>query len=143
MIVMKKTDLLSQYDIRDSRVRRKIAGAIVSLGQRHFSAEDVLKNLKRKKSEVSRASTFRALNLFSQKRFLETIDLGKGFKMYEVSGNHKHHDHLYCLRCSSIIEFGNDHIEELQAKVCRRRKFIPLSHTLRIVGLCQKCGKKG
>ena len=139
---MKRQNLLAEYNIRDSRARGEVAKLILSWKGRHFSAEDILNSLERRKSKVSRASTFRALKLFSQKGVLETIDLGKGFKLYELSADNKHHDHLYCLRCEKIIEFGNDHIEELQTKVCRGIKFTPLRHTLRIVGLCKSCRKK-
>lgn len=132
-------DLLLEHNIRNTQARAEIAKLIVSFGKRHFSAEDILNNLKRKKSRVSRASTFRALKLFSEKGILETIDLGKGFKMYEVSGNNKHHDHLYCVKCGKIIEFEDNQIEKLQDRACLKKKFKPFKHTLRIVGICREC----
>lgn len=136
---MKKEDLLIKHNIRLTRARCEIAQAMVSLARRHFSAEDVIKKLKQRKSKASRASTFRALSLFSERGVLEAIDLGKGFKMYELASNDKHHDHLYCLKCSKIIEFEDRNIEKLQDKACRGKSFKAFNHTLRIIGLCKEC----
>jgi len=136
---MKRQGLLAKSNISNTKARREIAQSITSLGQRHFSAEDLLRKLRQKKSKVSRASTFRALKLFSEKGILEAIDLGRGFKMYEASGNSKHHDHLYCLRCGKIIEFEDRQIEKLQDRACLKKKFKPFNHTLRIIGICKEC----
>ncbi|MCF7908058.1 MAG: transcriptional repressor [Candidatus Omnitrophica bacterium] len=132
-------DLLLKHNIRSTQARAEIAKLIFSLRKRHFSAEDVLRNLRRKNSKASRASTFRTLKLFYEKGILEAIDLGKGFKIYEVSGNDKHHDHLYCLRCGKIIEFEDKNIEKLQDQACRKKSFKAFKHTLRIVGICKEC----
>ena len=138
---MKGQNLLEKYNIRDTRPRRELMDIISSFGRRHFSVEDILKNPKQKKSKVSRATTFRAVNLFSQKGLLYSIDLGKGFRMYEVALNANHHEHLYCIKCGKIIEFEDKNIEKLQAKACQDKGFRPLKHTLRIAGLCKECKK--
>ncbi|MBU2473627.1 MAG: transcriptional repressor [Candidatus Omnitrophica bacterium] len=136
---METVDLLKKYNISSTFARRQIIRQAASFGQRHFSAEDILKKMRKKKSRVSRASTFRALNLFCQKGILEAIDLGKGFNLYELTDNSGHHDHLYCLGCGKILEFEDKTIEDLQVEVCRRKNFKVLKHTLKIIGLCQEC----
>ena len=136
---MKRVDLLEKHNICDTRPRREFLGVISSFGKRHFSAEDILIALKQRKSKVSRATIFRAINLFLEKGLLCPIDLGKGFRMYELAINSGHHDHLYCIKCGRIIEFEDENIEKLQTKACQDKQFSPLRHTLRIVGLCKEC----
>jgi len=136
---MKALEVLKKYNIHNTRPRREIVEVIFSLNRRHFSAEDILSFLRKKKSSVSRASTYRAINLFSEKNLLQTIDLGRGFKMYEMAISNNHHDHLYCIKCEKIIEFEDKNIEKLQDKVCKDNKFSSFKHTLRIVGLCRRC----
>ncbi|MBN3040036.1 MAG: transcriptional repressor [Candidatus Omnitrophica bacterium] len=136
---MKNKSLLSQYSIRKTRPRLQIISVIGKFKNRHFSVEEVLKGLRRGKSKVSRASAYRAINLFSQKGLLRPIDLGKGFLLYERASQKSHHDHLYCINCGKIIEFKDQSIEKLQMKVCRKKRFHPKSHTLRITGLCKEC----
>lgn len=135
---MKKKDLFKNHDIRTSRARREVLKAVFSLGRRHFSADDLIGRLKGKK-RASRASVFRAINLFSDKKLLAVTDLGRGFKMYELATQARHHDHLCCIKCGKIIEFEDKNIERLQTKACRSKRFRPLSHTLRITGLCEEC----
>jgi Fur family ferric uptake transcriptional regulator len=136
---MNSESILNQYSIQKSRPRLQIIEVILSLGEGHFSVEDILKALRRKRSRVSRASSYRAIKLLSKKGFLRTTDLGKRFQVYEVASNKKHHDHLYCVRCGRIIEFEVRLIEKLQLDICQEKRFKPLSHTLRISGLCKEC----
>ena len=136
---MECRDLLKRHNLRVTYPRREILNAVLSLKRRHFSAEDIFTYIKRKTRKVSRASTYRIVKLFSQKRLLRPIDLDKGFRMYEATFDNSHHDHLYCLKCGRIIEFKQVQIEKLQAKVCKKFGFSPLNHTLKIAGLCKGC----
>jgi Fur family transcriptional regulator, ferric uptake regulator len=136
---MKNDNTYLLYGIRKTRPRQEIAETISSFGKKHFSVDNILASLKLKKSNVSRATTYRTINVFSQKGFLRAFDIGEGFNLYELTKDNSHHDHLYCVRCGAIIEFEMHTIEELQEGVCRKNEFKPLSHTLRIKGLCKEC----
>ncbi len=50
-----------------------------------------------------------------------------------------HHDHLICTRCSSIVEFKNEELENLQLKIAAGYGFHPLQHKMELYGLCSKC----
>ena len=137
--IMKSLNLLEKYSIRKTYPRRKIAKIISSLDIRHFSAEDILKGIKQNNHKVSRATTYRTVKLFSQKGLLRLIELDRDFQMYELATDNDHHDHLYCVNCGKIIEFEDKNIEKLQNETCKNKKFYPLRHTLKIVGLCKEC----
>ncbi len=134
-----KDKFLEKYNIRKTQTRKEILKAISSLKRSHFSVEDILNYLRRKKSDVSRASVYRTIKLFLKKGFLRPTDLGRDSCVYEFTFNKNHHDHLYCIRCGKIIEFKEQAIEEQQLKVCKKFGFKPLSHGLRISGLCKEC----
>jgi len=136
---MKDQSLLEKHSIRSTSPRREILRAISSLKKRHFSAEDLLQFIEKKKRGVSRASTYRTIKLFSQKGLIKPIELVKDYQMYELADEEKHHDHLYCIECGKIIEFEDKNIEKLQDKVCQGRSFYPLRHTLKIIGSCKEC----
>ncbi len=136
---MKGINILEKYGIRDTQPRRELVKSIFSFGQRHFSADDLLRAFRKKKVGVSRATIFRTVNLLTKKGLLRSIDLGRGFQMYELAVNSDHHDHLYCVKCGEIIEFEDKTFEKLQDKVCNNNNFIPLKYTLRILGLCKEC----
>lgn len=139
--IMKSLNLLEKYNIRNTYPRREIVKIISSLNARHFSAEDILKGIKQKNSKISRATAYRAVKLFSQQGLLRPIELDRDFQMYELALGAGHHDHLYCVNCGKIIEFEDEDIEKLQEKTCQDKKFYPLRHTLKIVGLCKECKK--
>jgi len=139
---MEVKDLFSRYGIRNTAVRRQIFQTILGFKRRHFSAEDVLVFLRGAKNNVSRASVFRTISLFSRKGLLKIADLEKKYTLYELGFNSRHHDHLYCVVCGRIIEFEDNRIESWQREVCSRNKFYPLSHSLKIEGICDSCRKK-
>ena len=134
-------DLLKKHKIRATKPRREIIKVIASLKLRHFSVEDILSFLKKTKVKVSRASAYRAVNLFSERKLLHPIDLGREFQIYELAKENENHGHLYCMSCGKIIEFQEKIIEELQIKVCKQIQFKPQGHTLKITGLCKECRK--
>jgi len=136
---MKNQSLLEKHNIRSTFPRREILRAISSLGRRHFSVEDLLNFIEKKKGRVSRASTYRTIKLFSEKGLIKPIELIKDYQMYELADQEKHHDHLYCINCGKIIEFEDKNIEKLQNKACKGRSFHPLRHTLKIIGRCEEC----
>ncbi len=108
----------------------------------HLSVEDLYRIAKRKDKTIGQATVFRTLKLLCEADLAKKIDLGDKKKRFEHKYKHSHHDHLYCVECGKIIEFQDSQIEKLQEGVCRKNKFRPLSHTLRIKGLCQGCKKK-
>jgi Fur family ferric uptake transcriptional regulator len=46
---------------------------------------------------------------------------------------------MTCVECGTVIEFVEQDIEALQEEVCRRHRFLPISHTLHIHGVCESC----
>ena len=118
--------------------RKKIVGKIFST-HGHFSADDILHELRKDGYRASRATVYRTLALLTECNLLETIDIEKGYKLYEHVLGHRHHDHLICTKCGRIVEFSNDALEDLQNEISRRMDFRPISHSLKIYGVCSKC----
>jgi Fur family ferric uptake transcriptional regulator len=131
--------ILKQYRIKNTSARRQVLAALLALKGKHFRTEDTIRYLRLANKKTSRASIFRAIQLFYEAGMLRMIESSKyGFK-YECAIAEDHHDHLYCIRCGAIIEFREEAIEKLQEKVCRLKKFKPINHILKISGLCKKC----
>lgn len=64
-----------------------------------------------------------------------------GHIRYEHHHLGHHHDHIICTRCSSIVEFQNEELENLQLKIALEYGFHPLQHKMELYGLCSKCMK--
>ncbi len=74
---------------------------------------------------------------FAQKKHFE----GQPIK-YEHLHLGLHHDHFICTKCGKIVEFSNEEIERLQAKVASDYGFYMLQHRMDIYGICSACMKQ-
>jgi Fur family transcriptional regulator, ferric uptake regulator len=58
---------------------------------------------------------------------------------YERADRRKHHDHLLCVACGTVVEFTEPRIEELQEAVAARHGFEIRSHRHELYGNCPAC----
>lgn len=133
---LKKKDLklTAQRNVIFQRILRE---------DKHFSAEELFDALKREKRAISKATVYRTLQLLVEARLLDQVDFDRGFKLYERTLGHKHHDHLICVECSRVVEFHDEELEELQGTVVNRYEFEMISHVHKIYGICAECKSRG
>jgi Fur family ferric uptake transcriptional regulator len=84
------------------------------------------------------ATVYRTLTLLEDSGIASSLSFGTQGKKYEL-GLKKHHDHLICTECGEIIEFFDAVIEERQEEIARKFHFKMHDHTMKIIGLCEKC----
>jgi len=130
--------LLAERSLKWTPERKAILEEVFA-SHDHFEADDLLFRLKKKNIRVSRATIYRTLELLVKCRLVRKISFGEDHTHYEHIYGHKHHDHLVCLKCGTILEFNNPTIEEIQEQICRDYDFEPDSHCLQIFGHCTKC----
>jgi Fur family ferric uptake transcriptional regulator len=106
----------------------------------HFTPEEIYMLLKKDnpKINIGIATVYRTLTLLEDSNIASSISFGAQGKKYEL-GLKKHHDHLICTSCGEIIEFLDETIEEQQEKIAKKFNFKMKDHTMKIVGLCEKC----
>ncbi len=106
----------------------------------HFTPEDIYTLLKQENPDINIgiATVYRTLGLLETSQIASSISFGVQGKKYEL-GLKKHHDHLICTKCGEIIEFFDDVIEERQEAIAKKFNFKMTDHTMKIVGLCEKC----
>ena len=108
----------------------------------HFTPEEIHIRIKKAYPNVNIgiATVYRTLTLLENEGIASSISFGAQGKKYEF-GMRKHHDHLICTNCGDIIEFYDDTIEKRQEEIAKRFHFQMQAHTMKIIGLCQKCQK--
>ena len=106
----------------------------------HFTPEDIYNLLKQENPDINIgiATVYRTLNLLESSHIASSISFGIQGKKYEL-GLKKHHDHLICTKCGDIIEFYDETIEERQEEIAKKFNFQMTDHTMKIIGLCEKC----
>ncbi len=105
----------------------------------HFTAEELVRDVRGVDSSVSRGTVYRTLALLHGAGVVEKHDFRYGPPHYEVTEGKAHHDHLMCTQCGEIIEFQEPRVERLQFEVVKRYGYQLHSHTHKLYGLCRRC----
>ena len=105
----------------------------------HFTAEELVSDVRAVDQSVSRASVYRTLAMLQEAGVVEKHDFHYGPPNYEVTPGKAHHDHLMCVQCGEIIEFQEPRVEKLQDEIVKRYGYQLLSHTHKLYGLCPTC----
>jgi Fur family ferric uptake transcriptional regulator len=128
---------LREEGIRLTDERRLVIRRAV--GFLHFSAEELVRDVRAIDPSVARGTVYRTLALLHEAGVVEKHDFRYGPPNYEVTFAKAHHDHLMCVQCGEIIEFQEPRIETLQGLIVKRYGYQLLSHTHKLYGLCERC----
>ena len=125
--------------LKNSKQREFILKILYENGG-HLSPEDILMLAKENYKGASISSIYRILGFLEKEGFVQSIEVDKSGKKYEIAGG-THHDHIICVDCGKIIEFYNEEMEELQEKIAKQHGVKIVSHDMRIFALCKDCSK--
>jgi len=107
--------------------------------EKHVSAEELYKLVRKKDSTIGYTTVYRTMKLFSESGLCGETEFGDGVLRFEHKYGHEHHDHLICVKCGKFTEVTDPGIERLQENMVKRHGFKSLKHKLEIFGLCRKC----
>lgn len=110
----------------------------------HLSAEDVYLLVKEKSPEIGLATVYRTLELLTELKIVDKINFGDGVSRYDLrrEGAAHFHHHLVCIECGAVDEIQEDLLEEVEAAVEQKWKFIIKDHRLTFHGVCVRCQEK-
>ena len=118
--------------------RLKILEVLEKSPNHHLSAEDIYRVLIEQNEEVGVATIYRVLSQFEESGIVQKLNFENNQAVYELCGL-EHHDHLVCVKCSKIIEFQDDVIEQHQLQIAKKHGFALTDHSLYLYGLCKDC----
>lgn len=131
---------ISEKGLRYTPQREDILKAFLS-AERHFSADELHKIVKKKNPGIGYVTVYRTMKLLSEAGLCNEIDFGDGLTRFEHRYGHEHHDHLVCMKCGKYIEVMDAKIEKLQDDLAKKNHFTSFRHKLQIFGLCNTCSK--
>ncbi len=107
----------------------------------HPTADQVVEDLAaRGVSGVSRATVFRALELFAERGIVARVCHPGAAARYEVR-THRHH-HLVCDVCGKITDFDDDALSALQLPDLGSGGFRARDFSVHVRGLCADCARE-
>ena len=131
-------EYLQRKGLKFTSTRRQLLERIFEMHD-HFTAEQLLERFRESQTRVSKATVYRTLGVMLDCGLLESHDFGEGSLFYEHTFGHRHHDHIFCLNCKTIVEFVHEEVEALQAKIAEDLGFVLLAHSHKLFGLCESC----
>ena len=120
-------ELLSKERMKMTSARLAVLDNILSSDD-HRECEEIFNTLVKKKVKISRATTYRTLDVLVKYDYIRKLDIGDGKIRYEKKLGNPHHDHMICIETGDIIEFYNEAIETLQDKIAENHGYEVIRH---------------
>jgi Fur family ferric uptake transcriptional regulator len=111
--------------------------------EEHLLVDELLLRVRRIDPSVGYSTVYRTVNIFLACGIAQVVRLVDSTRRIEPVFQDRHHDHLICLRCGDTTEFFSCTLETAQVDAASLHGFKPLSHSLKIYGLCRKCQEAG
>jgi Fur family ferric uptake transcriptional regulator len=134
-------EALDQAGYRLTRPRLALA-ELVDAQDGHFTAADLFRIARARRLGVSRATLFRLVELLTELRLLERVDLPDGEHAY-VRCAPRHHHHVICTRCGRASEIDDAAIAGAVAEISRATGYRIDTHRLELFGRCWRCDASG
>jgi Fur family transcriptional regulator, ferric uptake regulator len=129
---------LDDAGYRVTEPRRVVAELIAARGG-HFSAADLIADAHARRLGIGRATIFRALDLLTELRVLERLDLPSGEHAYVPCAPARHHHHIVCSVCGRVAEIEDVGLAGTLEGVQQRTGWQVDSHRLELYGRCPRC----
>jgi len=125
------------------RVKERLNVIEVFLGtEEHVTLERMVDLLKEKGYDLEPVFVSQCMNRMVELGFAQKKQFEGQPILYEHRHLGRHHDHLICTKCGTIVEFADEEIERRQLEVAARHGFYMLQHQMDIYGLCSNCISK-
>ncbi|MDP6927603.1 MAG: transcriptional repressor [Rhodospirillales bacterium] len=114
--------------------QRRVIARILSDAADHPDVEELYRRSVKVDSKISIATVYRTVRLFEEVGLLDRLDFGDGRARYEPSSD-DHHDHLIDVKSGKVIEFQEEHVEELQRTVAKKLGYELVGHRMELYGI--------
>jgi len=123
--------------------RKVVLNAMLEHQDDHLTVEEIYQFVNATNPEVGLATVYRNIQLLSDMKIVEKLNLEDGFTRYELSKDgeiHRHH-HLICEECGKVIEVKEDLMGSIEQCFKDSYGFIVNDHQAKFFGICKDCNK--
>ena len=110
--------------------------------EKHVTIDEMVGLLEQNGWSLDSEFVRETMKLMCRFGFAQKSRFDNGALRYEHRHLGQHHDHMICTKCRKIIEFEEDHLEELQIRIAAAKGFHMLQHKMEIYGICDTCLKE-
>ena len=105
----------------------------------HPTADEIYKHLEHRFPNMSVATVYNNLRLFTEIGFVVEMSYGDGSSRFDFTSTR--HYHAICDECGKIVDVNYPGLEDVEAATERLTGFIVREHRLEMYGLCPDCQK--
>lgn len=131
------TNVLDRAGFRLTEPRRVVTD-LIARRQGHFTASELVDEVRARRVGVGRATIFRTLELLEELGALERLDLPSGEHAY-VRCQRAHHHHVVCSNCGRATEIDDAGLRMVVGEIARRTGYRVDDHRLELFGRCPTC----
>jgi Fur family transcriptional regulator, ferric uptake regulator len=103
-----------------------------------LTAQDLFRRLRDAGETIGLATVYRTLGTLVEHGVVDTLAHSRGETCYRLCTD-AHHHHLVCSECHRVVELGECGLEPWVADAAASVGFVPTSHRVEIVGVCDGC----
>ncbi len=118
---------------------RKIIFDEVMHAHGHFAPEELVKQCKNNKRNISRATIYRCLKELLEAGIIRETAFGDKHHHYEHIYDEKLHHHARCIRCHENLEFPDLGEHKIYEDLLKKKGFLILGHEMHFYGICKQC----
>ncbi|MFD8500627.1 Fur family transcriptional regulator [Amycolatopsis sp. NPDC059657] len=101
------------------------------------SAQELHDELRKRGDGIGLTTVYRTLQSLSEAGEIDVLRTDSGEAIYRRCSSHHHH-HLVCRVCGHTVEVEGPAVERWAEKIASTHGFSEISHTVEIVGTCNK-----
>ena len=103
-------------------------------------AQEIHRELVTRGERIGLASVYRVLDVLTEKRLVQRVDLGDGLTRFEaVRDEVDHHHHIVCDDCGRIEVFADERLERVIRDVEANSGYEVAGHDVVLRGACSSC----
>lgn len=120
---------LRKVGLKVTQPRKLILDLLEETDNKHVTADDIYRVLMQSGEDIGLATIYRVLNQFESAGLVVKHNFEGGQAFYELDSG-SHHDHMICVETGKVIEFTNEEIEILQARIAAEHGYDIEDHSL-------------
>ncbi|MDF2735218.1 MAG: ferric uptake regulator, Fur family [Chloroflexota bacterium] len=132
---------LGRAGYRATGARRAVVD-LITRRDGHFTAADLVDDAQSRGLRIGRATIFRTLDVLTELRAVERLDLPTGDHAY-VACEPAHHHHVICSRCGRSSDADDAGLRAVVRDIERQTGYRIDEHRLELFGLCPDCLARG
>jgi len=125
---MESTEL-RKAGLKVTHPRMRILEILDTHDGKHFTAEDIYRQLLEHHDDIGLATVYRVLTQFEAAGMVLKHNFEGGQAVYELDRG-KHHDHMVDVESGKVIEFASEEIERLQHEIAAKHGYLIEDHSL-------------